>query len=165
MVNVPKHCWNLHHRTSMKMTDHCQVSWVGKSLPYWPADTCLKRPLSEDPSTSKTPDVPKHFSNLHHNIFVSFVDRSQVKCVGKSLSYWHAKSWYCLLTHWLLMESILFLIETIYRYQFRYNYLRNKKLFLTTFLKSRLNFKHFEKKYDRHSFYILEFTDSENVAR
>ena len=33
------------------------------------------------------------------------------------------------------------------------------------FLKSRLNFKHFEKKDDPHRFCISEITDSENVIR
>ena len=31
----------------------------------------------------------------------------------KNLSHWHAKSWVCLLTHWLPMKSILFCIGTI----------------------------------------------------
>ena len=38
-------------------------------------------------------------------------------------------------------------------------------LFFTTFLKSRLNFEHFEKKDDTHSFCISEIMDSENVVR
>ena len=40
----------------------------------------------------------------------------------------------CLLTHCLSMTSFLFLIERIERYQFRWNYLRNKKLFLIALL-------------------------------
>ena len=69
--------------------------------------------------------------------------------VGKSLSYWHAKSWDCLLTHLLPMKSILFFIRRIYCYQFRCNYLRTKKCFSQFFaaiLKSRLNFEYFEKR-------------------
>ena len=76
-------------------------------------DKCLKCPVSEDSSTSKMADAPKHCWNLRHSIFVSFIDPCQVNWAGKSLSYWHAKSWYCLLTHWLPMKNILFLIETI----------------------------------------------------
>ena len=52
-----------------------QNLWTPKTLLH----TCLKRQLSEEPSTSKTADVPKHFWNLHHNIFVWIVDRCQVK--------------------------------------------------------------------------------------
>ena len=37
--------------------------------------------------------------------------------------------------------------------------------FLAASLKSRLNFEHFEKKDDPHSFCISEITDSENVVR
>ena len=37
--------------------------------------------------------------------------------------------------------------------------------FFAEFLKFRLNFKHFEKKYDPHSFCISEITYSENVVR
>ena len=32
MLNVPNHCWNLHHSTFIIFIDHCQVNWVGKSL-------------------------------------------------------------------------------------------------------------------------------------
>ena len=37
--------------------------------------------------------------------------------------------------------------------------------FFCEFLKSRLNFKHFETKDNPHRFFIEEITDSENVAR
>ena len=37
--------------------------------------------------------------------------------------------------------------------------------FLAAFLKSRLNFKHFEKKDDPYTFFIFEVPDSENVVR
>ena len=37
--------------------------------------------------------------------------------------------------------------------------------FLAAFLKSKLNFKHFEKKHISYSFCISEITDSENVIR
>ena len=45
---------------------------------------------------------------------------------------------------------------------------KQKKTFcqvLAGFLKSRLNFKYFEKKGDPYRFCISEFTDSENVVR
>ena len=37
--------------------------------------------------------------------------------------------------------------------------------FFAAFLKSILNFKHFESRDDRHSFFISEITDSENLVR
>ena len=132
------------------------------------SDKCLKSPVFEYPSTSNVENVPKHCWNLHHSSFIIFINHWQVNWVGKSLCYWHAKSWDCLLTHWLPMKSILFLIETISRFQFRCNYLTQKKTiseFFGEFLKSRLNFKHFEKKDDPYRFCIFELADSENVVR
>ena len=34
MVNLPKHCRNLHHSTFIIFIDHCQVNWVWKCLSY-----------------------------------------------------------------------------------------------------------------------------------
>ena len=72
-------------------------------------DKCLKSPVSEDPLRSNMADVTKHCWNIHHSIFIIFIDHCQVNWVGKSLSYWDTKSWDCFLTHWLPMESVLFL--------------------------------------------------------
>ena len=72
--------------------------------------------------------------NLYDSIFIIFIVQCQVNWVGKSICFWHPKSWDFLLTHWLPIKSILFLIETIERYQFRCNYLGNKTLFLNFLL-------------------------------
>ena len=77
------------------------------------SDKCLKSPVWENPLTSNMANVPKHCSNLHQSTFIIFIDQLQIKWVGKCLSYWHAKSWDCLLAHCLPMKSILFLIERI----------------------------------------------------
>ena len=37
MVNVSKHCWNLHHITFIVFIYHWQENWVGKSPCYWHA--------------------------------------------------------------------------------------------------------------------------------
>ena len=76
------------------------------------SDKFLKSPILEDPSTRNMVNVPKHCWNLHHSTFIIFIDHYQVNWVWKWVSYWHAKSSDCLLTHWLVMKSILFLIET-----------------------------------------------------
>ena len=83
-----------------------------RTLKRW-LDKCLKSPVSEDPSRSNMVNVPKHCWNMHHITFIILIGHSQVNWVEKSSSYWHEKSWDCLLTHWLLMKNILFLIETI----------------------------------------------------
>ena len=91
------------------------IAFVFRKLPTTKSklDKCLKSLVSEVPSTSNMADVPKHYWNLHYSIFMWFIDPCQVNRVRKSLSYWHAKSWDCLLTHWLPNTSILFLLETI----------------------------------------------------
>ena len=83
-----------------------------RTLKTW-LDKCTKSSVSEDNSTSNKVNVHKHCWNLHHSTFIIFIGHWQGNCVRKSLSYWHAKSWDCLLTHWLPMKSILFLIERI----------------------------------------------------
>ena len=104
MVNVPKHCWNLHHSTFIIFIYHCKVNWVIKSLSYWHVkswapktwlDKCLKSPVWEDSLPSNMVNLPKHSCNLNCSTFIIFIDLCQVISVGKSLSYWHAKSWDC----------------------------------------------------------------------
>ena len=99
------------------------------SLKMW-LNKCLKIPASQDRLTSNIINVPKHSWDPYHRPFIIFINHCQGNWFGKSLSYWHAKSWDCLLTHWLPMKSILFFIGTIYWYQFRCKYLRNKKVLL-----------------------------------
>ena len=93
-------------------------------------DKCVKSPVSEDPSRRNMVNVLNHCLNLHRITLIIFIEHCLFNWVGKSFSYSHAKSWDCFLTHWLPMKRILFLIETILWYQFRCNYLRNKKHFL-----------------------------------
>ena len=76
-------------------------------------DKCLKSSISVDHSTSNMVNVPKHCQNLHQSTFIWFIDQCQGNWVGKSLYYWQPKSWDRLLTHWLPITGILFLIETI----------------------------------------------------
>ena len=63
------------------------------------------------------------------------------------------------------MTSILILIETIERNQFRYYYLKNKRKtfseLFSAFLKCTLNFAHFQKNDDPDSRGISEITVSE----
>ena len=66
-----------------------------------------------DSSTSNMVNVPKKCLNLHYSAFVVFIGHCQVNCVWKGLSYWYEKSRDLLLTHWLSMKCILFIIENI----------------------------------------------------
>ena len=56
---------------------------------------------------------PKHCWNVRHSTLIKIIDHCQGNWVRQSLSYWHAKSWDCLSTHWVSMTGILFLIEKI----------------------------------------------------
>ena len=100
-------------------------------------DKRLKSPVSEDPSKCNIVNAPKHCSNPNDSTFTVFIDHCGGNSVAKSFSQWCGKSKDCLLTHWLPMKSILFLIETIYRNIFTCNYLRNKKIFPIFFLRFR----------------------------
>ena len=93
-----------------------------------------KTPLSENLSTSTKVNRPKHCSKLNDSTFTIFTDPWKGNPGLKILSEWYAKSYNCLLTHWLLMTSILFLTEAIYCNLFRCFYLTKEKYFLNFFL-------------------------------
>ena len=90
---------------------------------------CRKSPVPEDPLRSKMVDVHKRYCILIRSTFLIFIDHFQVNLVRKSPPYLDEKPSDCFLTHWRPMESILFLVETYERYQFRCNYLTNKNIF------------------------------------
>ena len=77
------------------------------------SDKFLKSLVSQDLSTSSMVNVPKYCWNLLRSTLIIFIDHQQGNWIRKNLSYWHAKSWDWILTHWLPMESILFFILTI----------------------------------------------------
>ena len=73
------------------------------------------------------------------------------------LSYPVLKPSNILLTHWLLITIVLFVIGRIYSNHFKCNYQGNKKLFsepFPAFLKSTSNFEHFEKKWRSYIMYF-----------
>ena len=126
-------------------------------------DKCLKSPASEDASRSNMVNGAKHCWNLNGSTFTLFVGHCESNSVGKSLPWQYAKYYDCLLTYWLPMTSILFLIETIYCNLFKCNYLRIKKFCFNFFLHFPnldwiLNI--FEKKDDSHRWCIFELTVS-----
>ena len=95
---------------------------------------CLSKylisPVSEHGSPVNMLKGPKHCWNLHSTTFIMFSQHDEDgKRVGKCFCYWNLKSWHCLLTYWLRITSINFVIGRIYRNQFKCSYLRNKKIF------------------------------------
>ena len=131
--------------------------WTYRLRKTW-LDKCPKSQVSEDPWTSDTVNWPKHCWNLNGSTFTIFIGHCERNSVAKSLSFWYAKYSDNLLTHWLSMTSVLFLIRTIFCNITRYNYLRDKIFFTIFFAFSKftLNFEHFQKKNDPHSWCIFE---------
>ena len=139
------------------------IDFVYRKVPppkTW-SDKCLKSRVSEDPSTSNMVNLPVHCWNQHHRTFSILIDHCQVNWVGKSLSYWHAKSWdadqkYPVLNRKKFNDtsSDAIMSET-----------KTFSQFFTAFLKCRLNSKYFQKEDDPHRFSISEITDSEHVVR
>ena len=97
-------------------------------------DKYLKRSFSEDHSRSNMVNVLKHCSKLNGSTFTVLIHPCEGNSSLKSFSEWYAKSQDCLLTHWHLITSIFFLIETLYSNIFRCSFLRNEKNFLNWFL-------------------------------
>ena len=131
-------------------------------------DKCLKSLAWEDPLTSNMVNGPKHCSKLNGRTFTIIIDRCEGERGWKSLLDWYAESLGCLLTHWLLITSILFWKETIYSNTFRCNYLRNEKCFLNFFfhflnLNSILN--SFKKKVTIIVDVFLNLQTAKNVVR
>ena len=128
--------------------------WLRKT---W-SDNCLKSALSKDPWTSNIVNGCKLCWSPNDSSFTIFIDHCEGIWVEKSSSSWLANSWYWLLTHWLPMKGILFLIETIYCNQIHMHLSQKKRIFshfFPPFSKPILNLKNFEKK--RWTSYLMYF--------
>ena len=97
-------------------------------------DKCLKSPLWGDPSTINMVNKRKHCWNLDDRTFTISIDPCECNWELKSCSELYAKSYECLLTHLLLIISILLLTEAILCNIFRCNYRTKEKLFLQSIL-------------------------------
>ena len=119
-------------------------------------------------------NVPKNCWNLHGSTFIRFIGHWQEICVRKSVSYWNAKSWDCLLTHWGFHVNTLSADD-------KYSVRNGDKLmipiqmqlpikqkffseFLTAFLKSRLSFKYFQKKMTLISFVLWKLRTPKTLS-
>ena len=104
----------------------------------------IRRLLSENPLAVNVLTSPKNSWNLDKNIFILIFHHFGPNWARKSYFQSHLRFQDCLLTRWLPSSSILVLIERIYRYQFKLNYLKNHRLFALhffTLLGSTRNFK------------------------
>ena len=109
-------------------------------------------------------NMPKDCWNLHYSTFIIFIYHYQDNWVWKWVSYWHAKSWDCLLndeTYPVLNRDNLTISIHMQLSQIKKTFAQ----FFAAFLKSTINFKYFEKKDNRHWFCISRITDPEKVVR
>ena len=97
-------------------------------------DKCLKCAASEYRSAVNMLKAPKHCWTLDDSTFIKSCYHSEDYGVEKCLSLWYVKSNGLLLTHWLPMISIHFVIVRIYDNQIKCNYLKNSKIFLDILL-------------------------------
>ena len=137
-------------------------------IPKRKLDKCLKSLVSEDPSTSNMGDTPKHCWNVHHSIFIWFIDTLEVHWVRKSLSYCIAKFFGLLVNTLATNEKypVLNRDNLTIRIQMQLSQKHETfSQFFAKFLKYIKPFKYFEKKDDPHRFCISEITDSESVVR
>ena len=105
---------------------------------YWLRKTCLlkciKGLVSENPLTVNVLTSPKNCWNLQKSTFNLLSHHFEPAWVRKSHFQWDPGFQHCFLTRWLPTNSILVIIRRIYRYQFKCNYLKNKKHFLNFLL-------------------------------
>ena len=103
--------------------------------------------------------VLKHCWYLHQCTFILLIDHWKVYWVGKSLCYWHAILWLFVNTltadekYPLLKRDNLTIPIQMHLSQKQNHFPQ----FFAPFLKSRLNFKYFERKDDPHRFSISKW--------
>ena len=90
----------------------------------------------------------KNSWNLEKSTFIPPFLHSQLNWVTKNHFPSDLKFYDCLITRGMEIASILLVIERIYRYQFKSNYLKNERVFawiFSAFLVARWNFEWSEK--------------------
>ena len=131
-------------------------------------DKYLKRPASEDASTSNMVNRPERCWNLYQGTSIRFIYQCEGILFVKSPSCWHARSWNCLLTHFAVdgKYPVLNRDNSTIPIQMKLSQ-KQKKFpdFFSSFLKSQWNFGNFQEKDNPHRFCIFEITDSENLVR
>ena len=128
---------------------------------------CITGLLSEKTIAVNVLTSLKNSCNMQKGTFILLFRRFEPIWVRKGYFKSDLRFQDCLITRWQPTTSILVLIERIYIYQIKPNYLKNRKLFAAFFfavLESELNFQCFEKKNEPHSSSISEFIDSERCA-
>ena len=122
--------------------------------------------VSENPLAVNALTGPKNSWNLEKNPFILLVHHSEPNWVRKSYFYSYLRFQDCLLTRWSPNTGIFLVIKRIYRYQFKWNYQKNRN-FLRHFLwhfRIYVQFPMFWKKHEPHRSSSFEVIDSEIYA-
>ena len=113
------------------------VPWVKCFWSYWLRNMCLFNCITglvfENPLAVNVLTSPKNSWNLQKNTFIQLFHHSEPNCVRKTDFKSDLRFWDCLLTRWLPTTSILVVIERIYHYQFKSNYVKKQKFFDAVF--------------------------------
>ena len=95
---------------------------------------CKTRLLSENPVTVNVLTSIKNSWDLQKSTFILLFHHSEPSWVGKCYFQSNLRFLDCLITRWLETTIILVVIERIYRYQFKSNYLKHRKPLTLLFL-------------------------------
>ena len=136
----PKNCWILAlffcvFGISMKfpMLRKKWASQVKYFSSYWLRSMCLFKCItglvSENPLAGNMLTTPKNSWNLHESTFVLSFIHYMLNWVRSSYFQSDLRFSDCLITRWLKTTSILVIMERIYRYQFKSNYLKKSRVF------------------------------------
>ena len=110
---------------------------------------CITGLVSEKPIAVNVLTSPKNSCNMQKTTFILVIRPFEPNWVRKGYFSSDLRFSDCLITRWLPTTSSLVLIERIYSYQIKPNYLKSPQLFAASFfefLESALNFQCFEKK-------------------
>ena len=133
------------------------------------AKNLSKNPLNRSWHYRQYQDL--HKSSWEHKVYLKYLEQNSEIFKGSFrkftlfLIYLSVSSQFprTMLTRWLLTTSILVVIGIIYLYQFKFNFVKNRKTYCCSFrliLESTLNFKHFGKN-ELHSLSISDIIESE----
>ena len=110
-------------------------------------DKCLKTPVLEDPPTSNMINRPKHICNLDDSTFKRLIDHCERYSVGKSIFQYYPKSQDCFVNTLTADDKYSLLNEDNFRQPIQILVSQKQKTFsqfFSAFLKSILNFEHFQ---------------------
>ena len=170
MLTTSKNSLNLLKSTFIQCFHHFEPNWVQVSLKlFTPKDvltlmhnsSCFWK-LSDSERVNESQKLLKYAKKYYYPNFSSL----WTKLSKNSYFYWDMRFYDCLIRRWLPTRSIHVLIERIYRYQLKSNYLKNRQFFTAfffAFLESTISLQWSEKKMILIGFIFLKFLTARYV--